>query len=486
MRTFRKKHVLAALVAMGLVAAACGSSHKDTAASGAGGATTTAAGSGSGGATTTAAAATTTTAPGAKFGDLASPCGKGDAKGATANGVTDTTITIGYGDDAGYAPALGLDKEMGQAMKALIAWCNDQGGINGRQVKGNYYDAKVLEIKAALTQACADKVFMMVGQGLALDAAQEDVRIGCKLPSIPGFSASAAFAMGSGVVQGVPNPADQTPLQFAYALAKKFPEAVKKVGYAYANLSATLEPMEKAKAGTPAAGFVDLKCDQVYNISGESDWKPFAENFKKCGVDFLYWVGSPEPNLENFLAAAKQVGFAPTVVFGDSNHYVSNFAKWNAQNGNIGDNFYTRLAFVPFEEAAKTPAVQQYLDLITKANASPGLLGMQSTGSFLLWATGVKACGSTVTGKCVFDAIAKIDKWTAGGLHAPTNPGKNEAPDCGILIKMTGGAFTRVDPATGFDCDPKYRATGIKTKYTDEAKIGTDRIATSFGTFTLS
>ena len=45
--------------------------------------------------------ATTKPAAATDFGTMASPCGKGDAKGATQQGVTDTSITIGYGDDAG-------------------------------------------------------------------------------------------------------------------------------------------------------------------------------------------------------------------------------------------------------------------------------------------------------------------------------------------------------------------------------------------------
>lgn len=41
------------------------------------------------------------------FGDLPSPCGPGTASGATQTGVTDTSITIGYGDDAGFAQSPG-------------------------------------------------------------------------------------------------------------------------------------------------------------------------------------------------------------------------------------------------------------------------------------------------------------------------------------------------------------------------------------------
>ena len=485
MKKLNRKRLLVALVAFGLVAAACGSSHKDTAS----GSSTTAAATGSGQSASTGASAvvTTTTAAGVKFGDLASPCGKGTAKGATANGVTDTSITVGYGDDAGYAAAPGLNKEIGETMKTFLKWCNDQGGINGREVKGNYYDAKILESKNAATQACSDKVFMLVGEGWALDAAQEDVRIGCKLAAIPTYSVSTAFAHGPAMRQAVPNPGDQTPLQYAYALAKKFPDSVKKVAYMYANYSATLETMEKAKAATPVAGFVDLKCDQVYNIGGESDWKPFAENLKKCGADFVYWVGSPAPNLENFLAAAKQVGFAPKVIYGDANHYDAGFAKWNGENNGIGDNVYTRMVFAPFEDAAKVPAVQQYVDLMSKGGYTSSALGVQTASNFLLWATAVQSCGSTVTPKCVLDSIDKITSWTGGGLHSPQNPGKNQAPDCGIVMKLAGAKFERVDPLDKeFDCDPKYRSATFKTKYTDEAKLDANRVATAFGTITLS
>ncbi len=37
------------------------------------------------------------------FGTLASPCGPGNAKGATEQGVTNTSIRIAYGDDRGYS-----------------------------------------------------------------------------------------------------------------------------------------------------------------------------------------------------------------------------------------------------------------------------------------------------------------------------------------------------------------------------------------------
>ncbi len=70
------------------------------------------------------------------------------------------------------------------------------------------------------------------------------------------------------------------------------------------------------------AGFTDIKCDQVYNIGGESDWKPFINNLKSCGAEVVYWVGSPAPNFQNILTAAKQVGYAPKAWMTDAKSYL--------------------------------------------------------------------------------------------------------------------------------------------------------------------
>jgi ABC-type branched-subunit amino acid transport system substrate-binding protein len=452
-----------------LVATACSGSH----------------GSASG--TTSSTGVSTTTAPAvAKFGTLVSPCGPGDAKGATDKGVTDTTITIGYGDDAGYASAPGLDKEMSDAMRPMIKWCNDQGGINGRKIIGNYYDAKLLQITQVWTQACTDKVFMLVGQGYALDADQEQTRIGCKLSTVPGYAVGTAFASGSGMQQPIPNPGDQEADSSAFQIAKLFPDAVKKAAFVYASFPATQETRDKAAAGYAKAGWHFLNCDQIYNITGESDWKPFASTLKSCGVEAVVWVGSPDPNFEGLLNASKQVGFQPTAWASDPNQYTAAFAQWNAQNGGAGNNVYVRMTGVPFQFANQVPAVKEYMDLVNASHGLIGLLGEQSASSFLLWATGVKACGSDVTAKCVLDNAAKQTNWDGGGMHVPTDPGLNQAVKCGMLLKLQGPNWVKVAPTGSelFDCQDKYLVTGITTAATKAAKLNAQRIATEFGTFT--
>lgn len=478
----RRAAAVACLATFGLLAAACGDSDR-----GVSDAPSTTAAPGTG--TTAATDGGTAPAPDVEsFGELASPCGEGDASGATATGVTDESITIGYGDDAGYAAAPGLDKELSDAIEPMIEWCNEQGGINGREVVGNYYDAKATEVSAAITQACNDGVFMLVGQGWVLDSGQETTRIECELPSVPGYTVATSVAHGPGIIQPLPNPGDQVPTSAAHQLAELFPDAVEKAAFVFAEFPATRETRDKYEASFPDAGWAFEDCDQIYNIAGEADWKPFASNLDQCGIEAVVWVGSPNPNFENFLAAADQVGFEPTAWLSDANQYDAGFAQWNGENGGAGDDVYVRIATTPFELADSVPAVQQYLDLVEGSGGTPALLGVQSSSAFLLWATAVQACGSDVTGACVFEQIAEQTEWTAGGLHSPTNPAANQAASCGILLKLDGDGFEQVTPEAGgdevFDCSDEYVAKDLTTDALTAAKLDGDRVATEYGTFT--
>jgi ABC-type branched-subunit amino acid transport system substrate-binding protein len=510
MRTWNRK-VLAAGVALVLVAASCGGDHGSdddtepatTAASAAttaaatsavsattvapaGGASTAPAGTtGNPTAVATTAPATTAAPAGEMFGDLPSPCGEGDAAGATANGVTDTDITIGYGDDSDYPPAPGLTKEIGDSLKMMIDWCNAQGGINGRTIVGNYYDAKLLQVAEAMTQACNDKVFMLVGEGWALDAGQEQIRIDCQLSAIPTYTVSTAFAHGSGMVQPAPNPGDESVASPAFQLAELYPEAVKKAAFVFAEYPPTRETRDKAVAGYPAAGWTFLDCDQIYNIAGEADWKPFAENLKACGAEMVVYVGSPTPNLQNLLTAAQQVDYDP-IWTTDANNYTQAFAEWNAANGDAAHNLYVRMAYTPFELADQSPATQKFLDLNEASGGKLGLLGAQTASAFLLWATAASECGSDLTAKCVLDNAGAQSAWTGGGLQTAMNVGANEGPTCGMLIQTKDGAWAKSYPQGDelFDCSDAYLVKGITTTAVEAAMLDANRVATQFGQFT--
>ena len=410
----------------------------------------------------------------ATFGDLASPCGPGDASGATDQGVTDTSITIGYGDDAGYQPAPGLSAEMSQAMEAMIDWCNEQGGINGREVVGNYYDAAVTEVSRAMTDAC-DQVFMLVGQGWVFDSGQEEIRRGCGLSSIPGYAVSPQFSNAPDMFQAAPNPVDVTSVQIAAAFQRLFPEEITKTAVVYADYPATRDTKDKVLQSYPEFGFEFLECPQIYGIAGEADWKPLAQKLQDCGAEVVYFSGSAYPNFQNFLEAADQVGYRPLWIT-DANNYDESFALWNV-NG-YADDVYLRAIYVPLFEADASAGTQAYLDVMEAAGGEANQLGQQSASAFLLWATAAQACGSDLTRACVMDQVSGVHDWTGGGMHAPGDTGENLPSDCGMVLKLDGTEFVRVDPegVGEFDCDPSY-VVPVSGPVVDQANLDADRIS---------
>jgi len=151
---------LAALLAVVLIAGACGRSSSPPA--------------------TSTATSTTTAAGSAKpgeFGTLSTKvCGPGTATTSPAQGVTPSTIDIATSADPGYAGRPGLDQEIFDAGDVFVDWCNAAGGINGRKIVLHKYDAAGLNFDAQVNKACATD-FFLVGNGDVLDDTGQKSRL---------------------------------------------------------------------------------------------------------------------------------------------------------------------------------------------------------------------------------------------------------------------------------------------------------------------
>ena len=416
------------------------------------------------------------------FGDAPWPCSKGsgaNTDSGTEPGVTKNSIAIGTGDDAGYAAAPGLNHQITDAMKAFVKKCNDLGGINGRQITLNYYDAQLLNIGPAIQAACDAKNFFLVGEGWAFDSNQEEIRLGCGLPAVPTYTVSAAFAMGKDVFQGVPNPADETPAGVFAQTTKLLGDAVKHVGVLVANYSATQETRDKAVAVAPQFGWQFAETTLEYNIGGEADWTPFVKQLQAAGATSVFWSGSCLPNLQLFAQAAKANGYNVPIIT-DTNHYEDGCAKANT-DGAL-DNLYIRMSYIPFEEASVNPATQQYLDIVKGNGGDVAQLGEQAASSFLFWATAASACGPELTRACTLSKMSNIHSWTGHGLHAETDPGGNHPPACTLLIRLQGTKYSRVAPVKPdtYDCDPSWIAKVTGVPALDKAKLDANRISQEF------
>ncbi|OWY63295.1 hypothetical protein B7486_53875, partial [cyanobacterium TDX16] len=128
------------------------------------------------------------------FGDMESPCGPraedsadpASTDPAETQGVEDGVLRVGTVADPGFEGRPGLNQEMFDAGQAFVEWCNEQGGINGRQIELTEYDAAISQYQQRLSEACSQE-FAMVGGGAVSDNLWATTGAACGLVDVAGF-----------------------------------------------------------------------------------------------------------------------------------------------------------------------------------------------------------------------------------------------------------------------------------------------------------
>jgi ABC-type branched-subunit amino acid transport system substrate-binding protein len=446
----RNRRWIVVVMVVALVAAACGDRGD---------------GGGTGDGTTATSAATG--APGnGDFGDLEGVCGPAQGEigpvaddPAETQGIGAETIKVGTVSDPGFAGLPGLNQEIFDAGEAFVSWCNEAGGINGRQIELTEYDAAVTNYQPQLEAAC-DREFGIVGSGAVQDNLWPTIGAACGLIDVAGFSVTPEKGGLAGrdsledrTIQPLPNPADRLQVGAAALLADQFPDAIGAGFIVYADLPTLATQADKERQGYGQVG-MDFGDDAVYNIGGESNWTPFATAVKDSGATVLRFVGTSD-NLVLLQQALQEVGYEPDLTFQGTNFYEQ--AYIDAAAGSAEGTFIESV-FNPFEEADQHPATRQYIDLVEAQGGKVALLGAQSMSGWLLFATAARDCdiAGTLTRTCVLETAGEVTEWTGGGLHAPTSPGTNEGSECQMVLQVQGDEFVRHAPAEGFACDPEY------------------------------
>ena len=452
--TFRR--LLALLAVLGLIAAGCSGDRGEDE---------------SGGVSSDATDTTDTAAGGGAgdFGDLQGVCGPNAGGGAVADagpeeiqGVTADSITLGTVSDPGFEGRPGLNIELHDAATAFAEWCNAAGGINGKEIVVNLRDAAISEYQPVMEQACQED-FAIVGSGAVQDNFWPSVGAACDLIDIAGFSVTPEKAGVSGQdpietrsVQPVPNPLNEFPVGAASILNEDFPGAGDRVGILNADLDTLVTQAARVKEAYESIGFTVVH-EATYNILGEANWAPFAAAIEEAGVTFLTFVGEGE-NLALLQQALDEIGSDVEVTLQDANFYDQGYIE---AAGAAAESTFLRNAFWPFEEADQNPATQQYIEHVEAVDGKVALLGAQAWSAWLLFAQAARDCDleDNLTRTCVLEQAASVTEWTGGGLHATTNPGQNEGPDCTLVLQVQGDAFVRYAPeGEDYACDPSYVA----------------------------
>jgi Periplasmic binding protein len=402
------------------------------------------------------------------FGDLEAVCQDGDASGATATGVTDDTITIGTITDKGGV-VQGLNEEMYDTAVAFTKWCNEHGGILGRELVLSDVDAKLFEYEPAITDACG-RDFALVGGGAVFDEDPNNVRVGCDLPNIAGYVVSARGRTADLQVQPIPNAIYDVSMGRYNAAARDFPDSGDKFGIMASAIQSVLLVEQQSIEVAEAKGF-DVAYQYDYQTQGETGWANFVREMKNKDVKILEFIGQPQ-NLIELTDEMATADWHPDAILLSTNFYDELYK----QGATTDSNLYIQSGFYPLELADQNKATQDYLDLMDQYNADGKVaqLGMQGLSSWLLFAQAATACGSELTADCLLSEAAKPDEWTGGGLHARQAPGTGEPSPCYLIIGLNADGFFYNEEATAptegdgvFNCDEEnvFHLTGDYSEY---------------------
>ena len=247
---------------------------------------------------------------------------------------------------------------MGDAVKDMIAWCNAQGGINGRKIVGDYYDAAVTNVGSVMSQACKQD-FMLVGEGFALDGVAEQTRLGCNLAAVPGFTVAPPWPTRTRCTRRRRTRPTPARCRARTEAEKLFGSKTKHAGVYDSTLSTQESSTNKAIQAYTEAGWKFIpNCVAQIDYNGEANYTPFVQKLQSCGAQIIFNDGTPGPTLYGAFEAENQIGYDPIWIM-DSGAYTASFAQWNTDG--LANNAYVRLSYEPLEAAKVVPAVAQYL-----------------------------------------------------------------------------------------------------------------------------
>ncbi|MFM8855738.1 MAG: ABC transporter substrate-binding protein [Actinomycetota bacterium] len=411
-------------------------------------------------ATTTTVEPTTTTtiAPAPMFGDLPSPCGPADESGVPTiaegqNGAE--SVKLGVANDHGFAGADNSTIEMLDSALAFAAWCNAQGGIRGLPIEIIDLDAAVTGVPLAMERACAD-VFALVGGGWTLDDQMFPRFHECGLVSIPAFTATAAAAMGNGKAQPIPNPIDRVSTTWLRWIADSYRDAVDDVAIVHADLPAVGALADRLAATMQLVDGFGEPTKIAYDPAGSTSWSDIVRQLAANKITAVSFIGDPS-HLVSFATAMNAANFVPGVVFGESN-LISPVITESAEAGSL-TNLRISTIHAPLSESESSPAISSYLDMM-RTHSPDGRIagpGLNSVSAMLLFATAANSCldsdNNVLERECVLTAAKGTTSWTAGGLHAATNPSENSPSPCTIVMGIDNGSWSRVFPLLGSSDD---------------------------------
>lgn len=370
--------------------------------------------------------------------------------GATDVGVTANQLTVAtIANVTGVQP--GLFKSAHQAMQALSAKVNGEGGVCGRGLNPLLLDDKTDSTgnRAAVREAC-NKSLALVGSMSAFDDGGADAVDDCGIPDITAITTNPDRANAKNVYAVYPNRADAF-VQTGKYIEQTNPGVTDGAALLYLNAGVTRVNGQQRRKALEEIWGTEFVYEQAVQVV-EANYTSYVLAMKnhEPPVEYVTMV-SDYQSIVRLVKAMEQQDWYPKVMDWDSVIYSPGFLDLHdgAADGSL---FFVNTAL--FEEKASNPEMQEYETWLARVapGAKPDYFGLYAWSAGQLFVKLAREIGPKLTRKALFEKLRETRSWNGNGLHVAHDVGGKRSSGCFLYGVVQGHAFKRKHPSGGWDC----------------------------------
>ncbi len=392
-------------------------------------------------------------APGAEPTDPTGDAPRGACDGfESSTGIDDDSITIGNAADVS-GPVPGIFESSQDAVRAYVAYFNATSDICGRTLDLELYDSRTdgAAEQQAYVAAC-DEVFAMVGSMSAFDSSGAADADECGLPDIRTTSITTERVDCRSCFGALSTSLGEFQNAVPDFVLDNYPEAADRAAMLYINIGAA-----PVNARTQVEIFTQrgMSYDYVQGVEiSEFNYTPYAQQLKDRDIGVLQFIGS-ESTFVRLAQAMRQIDYFPDLYLLDPTAYKPEYVE---SGGEAVEGTVVFLSTVPFEETSRSPEMQLYTTWLqqVKPGADPTFFGVYAWSAARLFVEQASALGGDLSRAALVGAVAKVDQWTANGIHAPQRVGPERVGECNRFVQLRDGVWVPVGGR-------RYTCTGTTT-----------------------
>ncbi len=390
-------------------------------------------------------------------------------------GAEEIVVVVGADVDTPLAP--GLFQGAFDGMSAWAEHVNSSGGLACRQVRVEQFDTLLNPSESVNAQLFAcDNALAMVGNTALFVYDTENINtcpdhegnpIG--LPDIAQLTTEVVHQCSANTF-AIIAPQGACPYEGG---ERQYGERLGHIIWFQENLEPNLEgvflipgdlPSTRITGVTTVLAAVEglgVVSHGEYAMSGSApqpDYIELVQAVRESGANFVR-SGSDLPSLVKFRSEAAAQGVEVDI-------WECTLACYDRAifetGGGVEDGTYMSIFHLPFEEADANAELRDFVEGMD-GNASAFAANAWASGVLLEQAVNqiVESTGdiNAITRQNLLDVLNTITSFDANGMLGTTNPVDGVGNDCYVLLQIQGQEFVRIHPEEPgtFDCDPRNR-----------------------------